>query len=141
MRRPRLLLRLRLLTEPSQEDAPMTHNNPAALASSAAEAIRALNHATLDAHGRDGWTYPGDAYDVIGALDRMAGGLNQALEQVWMLLSGLAADGHVRSDRGDIDQPMTEARAALDDARAAADRLTVALSRAHAATSPLAWQD
>lgn len=119
----------------------MARHTPSDLASRAAEVIRALNHATLDTYGHEGWTYPGDAYDVIGGLDRMAGGLNQALEQVWMLLSGLAVDGHVRSDRGGIDQPMAEARAALDDARAAADRLTVALSRAHAATSPLAWQD
>lgn len=113
--------------------------SPRELASSAAESIRALNHATLSC--RDGWEYPGDVYDVIGGLDQMAGGLNQALEQIWMLLSGLAADGHVRGDRGDADQDMAAARVALDQARASADQLVSALSRAHSATSPLAWQD
>jgi hypothetical protein len=118
----------------------MATKTPADLAFSAAELVRALNHATL-APGRDGWEYPGDAYDVIGGLDQTAGGMSQALEQVWTLLSGLVADGHVRSDRGTPDEDLSAARAALDDARAAADQLAAALGRAHSATNPLGWQD
>jgi len=119
----------------------MNTKTPAQYASTAADAIRALNHATLTTTGRDGWEYPSDAYDVIGALDQMAGGMNQALKQVWMLLSGLAGDGHIRSDQGTPDQDLAAARAALDTARAAADQLVTALSRAHSATGHLGYQD
>lgn len=118
----------------------MTVKTPAALASSAAEAVRTLNHATLSP-GRYGWEYPGDAYQVIGGLDQTAGRMNQALEQIWALLSGLAADGHVRSDRGTPDADLTATRTALDTARAAADQLTTALRRAHSAASHLGLHD
>ncbi|MEU3574724.1 hypothetical protein AB0E96_40930 [Kitasatospora sp. NPDC036755] len=117
----------------------MTETSPAKLADQAAEAIRALNHATL-ATGRDDWEFPSNAYDVIGGLDRMAGGLDQALGQVWSLLAKLATAGHVTSDRGDANRDLDDARSALDAARAAADQLVTALSRAHSATSPLAYK-
>lgn len=118
----------------------MTDTTPAANADHAAEAIRALNHTTIGP-GRNGWEYPADAYSVIGDLDRLAQYLPQACGQVWSLLSGLAADGHVRSDRGDADADLAAARAALDDAAAAARALQEALARAHSATSALAWQE
>ncbi|WP_327707545.1 hypothetical protein OG530_40990 (plasmid) [Streptomyces decoyicus] len=109
---------------------------PAAHATAAAEAVRALNHATLGP-GRDGWEYPSDAYDVIGGLDRMAGGLPQALDQVWALVGGLAADGYVRSDRGDASIDLADARTAIEDAKTALEMLSNALNRAHSATAPL----
>lgn len=118
----------------------MAPQTPAQLASAAAESVRSLNHATLSP-GRAGWEEPSDAYDVIGGLDRAASMLPQALDQVWSLLSGLAADGHLGSDRGTVTADMAEARLALDEARAAAQRLNAALTRAHSATSHLAWQD
>lgn len=118
----------------------MAAKTPAAHASAAAESVRSLNHATLSL-GRSGWRFPGDAYDVIGGLDHAASMLPQALDQVWSLLSRLAADGHMLSDRGTLTQDMTEARYALNDARAAAQRLNAALTRAHSATSHLAWQE
>ncbi len=117
----------------------MTDTTPAQFADQAAEAIRALNHATL-ATGRDDWEFPSNAYDVIGGLDRMAGGLDQALNQVWSLLAKLADSGHVTSDRGTPDRDLRDARDALTAARAAADQLVTALSAAHSATSPLAYK-
>lgn len=116
-------------------------HTPAAYAREAEEAIRALTHVTISTGGQDGWQYPSDTYEVIGGLDHLAMNLPQALGQVWSMLSGLAADGHVSSDRGTTDADLTAARAALDDAAAAARALQMALARAHSATSPLSWQD
>lgn len=113
---------------------------PAQLASDAAEAVRGLNHATLSPGHLD-WEYPSNAYSVIGGLERATGSLPQALEQVWSLLSGLAADGHVGSTTGDPDKDLTAAHAALKEARAAAGALNAALQRAHSATSPLKYED
>jgi len=117
----------------------MPAKSPATLASSAAEAIRSLNHATLN-YGRVDWEYPSDAYDVIGGLDRMAGMLPQALDQVDALLSTVAGDKRLRSDRGTPDQDIVQALAALADARDAAVQLNAALSRAHSATGALGWE-
>lgn len=57
-----------------------TVKTPTELASHAADAVRALNHATL---GTDqyGWEEPADVYTVLGALSAMAGDLPQALDQ------------------------------------------------------------
>lgn len=119
----------------------MTDQTPAVHARAAADAIRFLNHVTLSPGGRGGWQYPADAHDVLGGLDQMAGGLGQALEQVWMLLVGLAGDDHVRSARGDVSIDLSAARNALFDAHAAVDQLVGALGRAHSATSGLAWDE
>lgn len=113
---------------------------PAQLASDAAESIRGLNHVTLSIGDLD-WEYPSNAYSVIGGLERAVGYLPQALEQVWSLLSGLAADGHVGSTTGDPDRNLNEAHAALDEARSLAARMNSALQRAHNATSPLTYED
>lgn len=114
---------------------------PTQFASEAAEAVRGLNHATFSGAGAYGWEYPSNAYSVIGGLERAAGYLPQALEQVWTLLSGLDADKHVGSTTGDPNKDLTAARAALDEARAAAAALNAALQRAHNATSPLTYED
>jgi hypothetical protein len=114
--------------------------SPAQLASAVAEAIRGLNHATLSTGGAD-WEYPSNAYGVIGSLERASGYLPQSLDQLWSLLSGLAADGHVGSTTGDAEKGLKEARAALDAARTAAVHLNIALQRAHNATSPLTYED
>lgn len=118
----------------------MPAKTPAAHASTAAEAIRSLNHATLSP-ARNGWTYPGDAYSVIGNLDHAASMLPQAIDQVRALLSSLSAVGRLRSDRGTLDRDIVEALASLEDARYAAQTLNEALSRAHSATSHLAWEE
>jgi hypothetical protein len=113
---------------------------PSELASDAAESIRGLNHATLSVGHMD-WEYPSNGYSVIGGLERAAGYLPQSLDQVRSLLSGLFLDGHVGSTTGNAEKDVTEAIAALDEARTAATALNAALQRAHTATSPLTYED
>jgi hypothetical protein len=116
---------------------------PAQLASTAADAIQALNHATFNTSYEDGgWWWPSDAYDVVGGLDRMAGMLGQALDQVAAHVKRLAQQGHIRSDKGgDGGENVAAALAALESARADAQRLTSRLATVHSALSPLAYQD
>lgn len=108
---------------------------PADHARAAADAVNALNHATLTPPDA-GWEHPADAYDVLGGLDRMAGGLPQAIEQTWALLSRAKRRGSLRSTR-DIDTDLAAAKKALRAAATAAHHLQAALARAHAATSSL----
>lgn len=118
----------------------MTAKTPARMTTDAAESVRALNHATFGP-GRNGWRMPSDVYDVIGGLDQMAMMLPQAIGQIAALLTRLADDDHMRSDRGSLDRDLVESLAALEDAHDAAQQLNAALSRAHSATSHLAWED
>jgi hypothetical protein len=115
----------------------MDTKTPAQLADDAAEAIRGLNHATLST--RPGWEYPSDAYSVVGGLARAVGGLTQAADQIGALIEEL--DGHLTSDRGTLDADVIAAYAALADSTDAARTLYEALNRAHAALSPLGYQD
>ena len=68
-----------------------------ALARTAAEAIRALNHATLDA---DGLGQPADAYEVLGELSLAASRLPQLLGQVGTWLATALAAGRLGCDDG-----------------------------------------
>lgn len=77
-------------------DAPQAAG-PAALASAAAEAIRALNHATL---GGDGLGQPADAYQVLGELSLAAARLPQLLGQVGTWLATALARGQLGCDDG-----------------------------------------
>lgn len=113
---------------------------PAQLAHDAAEAIRALNHATIST--RDGWQFPADAYSVVGNLRELAQRLPQLLLQTEELLQRLAEGDHIRSDRG--GNGAAEVNAALnnlDRAREEALIMEAALATAHSALSPLAYQD
>lgn len=113
---------------------------PSELADAAAEAVRALNHATQST--RPGWEYPSDAYDVVGDLLTMTHRLPQLLEQVDAHIRRLAGGDHIRSDRG--GNGADEVAAALDGlARASEDAVTMAaaLDTVHGALSPLAWKD
>ncbi|PVE13145.1 hypothetical protein [Streptomyces scopuliridis] len=110
---------------------------PAQLADDAAEAVRAINHATQSQ--RPGWEFPGDAYSVVGALARMAAGLPQALDQIGYLPESMA--GNLRSDKGTLDADLEDTYGALADAHDAAQTLYEALNRAHSALSPIAYQD
>ena len=106
-------------------------------ADTAAEAVRALNHATLPAAGT--LTGPADLYDVVGALASLTARLPQALSQLQAFLAGEHAAGRVRV----VDGPHTgDPAAALVDidrwltrAATAADTLRHALEPAHAALS------
>jgi hypothetical protein len=60
---------------------PGTPDAARAVADSASEAIRALNHATLPADGYPGLQYPADAYYLLGALNQLVTRIPQLLEQ------------------------------------------------------------
>jgi hypothetical protein len=68
-----------------------------ALARTAAEAIRGLNHATL---GAGGLAHPADAYAVLGELSLAASGLPQLLGQVGTWLAAALAAGRLGCDDG-----------------------------------------
>lgn len=114
------------------------HKTPAQLADDAAEAIRALNHATLSP--RDGWEYPADAYSVVGNLGTLVMRLPQLLEQVTQHVEKLHQDGHVVADTGDTLERLYNLSAASVEAGEAAQKLRSALDEMHAMLSPLAYK-
>lgn len=99
-----------------------------ALARTAAEAVRSLNHATC---GEDGLAHPADAYGLIGELSLAASRLPQLLAQVgrW---PGRALDrGRLGSDDGsDPAHAVAAASAFPGDARGSAAALAQDLSEA-----------
>jgi hypothetical protein len=70
----------------------------AALARTAAEAVRGLNHATRHEAGLG---QPSVACDVLGSLSLAASRLGQALAQVTRYLDRALADGRLGHDLGD----------------------------------------
>jgi hypothetical protein len=102
---------------------------PPVLAGQAAEAVRALNHATLPAAG--GLVFPADAYDVTGALSLLASRLPQALAQLLTFLRTEVEAGRVVIVAGDqAGNPaavLAAVTASLDSAVASARRLHQAL--------------
>jgi hypothetical protein len=113
-------------------------NGPARRAEEAAEAIRALNHATLPGAGE--LVFPADAYEVAGVLATLAARLPQALTQLSAFLGGevdagrvvIVAGGHA----GDPAAAISIARRHLGAAAAAAGQLQHALD---AAQQALTW--
>jgi len=112
--------------------------SPAALAGQAAEAVRALNHATLPGSG--GLVFPADAYDVTGALSVLASRLPQALAQLLAFLRSEVKAGRVviiaGDHAGDPAAVLAAVTASLDSAAASARRLHQALD---AAQNNLTW--
>ena len=108
------------------------------LAGQAAEALRALNHATLP--GAGGLEYPAAAYDVTGQLAVLAARLPQALAQLLAFLQAEAAAGRVvivaGPHAGDPAAALTAVTSCLDAAAAAARKLHQALDSAQ---SHLTW--
>ncbi|WP_055526605.1 hypothetical protein [Streptomyces graminilatus] len=118
----------------------MTAKTPAQLADDAAEAIRALNHATMST--RPGWEFPADAYSVVGNLRELAQRLPQLYGQIGVFIQRLAADDHIRSDKGgDGADEVTAAYDALMRAQDDAVTMEAALDGAHSALSPLAYKE
>lgn len=118
----------------------MTDKTPAQHASTAAEAVRAINHATLSPLPSDGWTYPSDAYSTVGGLSRVAMMLPQALEQIGNFIEKMTEEGHLSSDRGTLQADLTDTHSGLVDASAAARQLHEALNRAHSGLSAIAYK-
>jgi hypothetical protein len=110
---------------------------PALAARRAAEAVRALNHATLSGSG---YVWPGDVDDVIGELQTLAERLPQALGQAVRFLEDAHGAGRVGHDTdpaavgvavaelvGDLDRAgrdVAELAASLRCARANSCHLT-----------------
>jgi hypothetical protein len=116
---------------------PPRHSAPARHAAAASEAIRALNHATLEP---DGLEFPSDAYDVVASLWELAHRLPQALGQLQTFLAREAEAGRLRIVAGEhVDRP-DEALAliaySLGTASGHAVQLGQALGKAQAA---LTW--
>ncbi len=111
---------------------------PADLAGQAAEAVRALNHATLP--GTGGLEYPAGAYEVSGQLSLLAARLPQALAQLHAFLQEQAAAGAITvvagQHAGDPAAMLAAVTADLDAAVASARRLHQALD---AAQNHLTW--
>ena len=99
----------------------VTGDDAIALARTAAEAIRGLNHATRH---EGGLGQPSVAYDVAGALSLAASRLGQALAQITRYLDRALADGRLGHDLGDDPRFAVEtAGRFLDDARLSAAAL------------------
>jgi hypothetical protein len=99
-----------------------------ALARSAAEAIRSLNHATL---GGNGLGQPADAYEVLGELSLAASRLPQLLGQVGTWLATALAAGRLGCDDGTSPAAAVSGTwLFISDARASAAALAEALGQA-----------
>lgn len=111
---------------------------PARLADQAAEAVRALNYATLPGAGE--LEFPADVYETAGALGVLAARLPQALAQLSAFLQAeehagriiIVAGGHA----GGPAAAVSAARGHLGAAAAAAGHLQQALD---AAQQALTW--
>ena len=113
--------------------APLT---PAEIAESAAESIRALNHALYA-----GLPYPGDAYTTVGNLSHLASMLPQALNMTRAAVEKLEGAGGLYSDRGTLPGDLVGAYAGLEQAAADAQTLYGSLARAHAELSHIGLRD
>ena len=92
-----------------------------ALAHTAAETIRALNHATLSGGGL---AQPADAYQLLGELSLAASRLPQLLTQVERWLEGALAAGQLGcDDRTDPAVAVSGAQTYMTDARTTAAAL------------------
>jgi hypothetical protein len=99
-----------------------------ALARTAAEAIRGLNHATL---GAGGLGQPSDAYAVLGELSLTASRIPQLLGQVGRWLASALAAGRLGCDDGtDPAAAVSGAWLFLSGARASAAALARDLDHA-----------
>jgi hypothetical protein len=118
----------------------MTGHQPSVLglADTAAEAIRALAHATRPARG--GLTYPADVYELLGTLGLLAGCLPQVLAQIEDFLTTELAAGRVvivaGDHAGDPGAVIGEAATFLHRAQTAAGGLARDID---AAQSALVW--
>ena len=99
----------------------LTGDDTVALARTAAEAIRGLNHATRHENGLG---QPSAAYDVLGSLSLAASRTGQALAQITRYLDQALAGSRLGHDLGDDPRFAVEtAGLFLDDARLSAAAL------------------
>ena len=115
---------------------------PSQLAENAAEAVRALNHATLEPAA---YPYPSEVDATVQALITLAGRLPQAIVQSDAALAALDTAGRLRldamTDSPSLEHHLAAVHQATDHAQRAAEDLTAALKRLGSLTSHLAWDD
>ncbi len=115
----------------------MSSRGPDHLVWDAAEKVRAFNHTTLSS-GTD-WEYPSHSYDALGALDRLAGILPQALEQALRPVTHTHAQGRIAIDGGgDADAEVRKLQTALSSALRYAVGLSETIGAMHAITGRMA---
>lgn len=107
---------------------------PAQLADDAAEAVRALAHATLSRPAA-GWEYPSDAYSTVANLAILANRLTQAVGQLEGFVGEMEDDGRLRSDHGpdDLEVRLLAFHSAMAEAIQKTRALYASLDRAHQA--------
>jgi hypothetical protein len=111
---------------------------PVRHAETAAEAVRALNHATLPA--ARGLTEPADAYAVVGSLAVMTGRLPQALAQLQAFVEAEVAAGRVAIVAGaHAGDPEAAAAAVARGVRTASAATEVLRDVLHQVHETLAW--
>ena len=87
------------------------HLRPDEYADQAAEAIRSLNHATINGRG---YVYPADVDAVIAHLSATTYGMLQSVSQMQRWLFSEADRGRVRHDQGeDVETALEELSGAL----------------------------
>jgi hypothetical protein len=109
------------------------NREPATIARSAAEEIRALNHRTINGNA---FEEPSDIYRTVGEIKQAVWGMPQAIEQIWGELRTMRDADTIRMDNGanaaeeveKSQQELNEARQLLDQAGKALDRATSVLS-------------
>jgi hypothetical protein len=112
---------------------------PAEAANTAAESVRALNHATLSGTG---YEWPSDVGAVMNALTTLAQRLPQALDQAGRWLEREHNAGRVGHDHGDaltfdaVDQALTHRPRAHRRARLPPHRAPLVTARPRALASP-----
>ncbi|UQA91220.1 hypothetical protein [Streptomyces halobius] len=109
---------------------------PAYSLSQAAKNVRQFNHASR-ATGT-GWEYPSASYTALGALSHLVSMLPQALEQAINPVMRTYEHGRVAIDGGgDADEAVKHMRAALANAKQAAELLNEAVAHLHSTTSAM----
>jgi flavorubredoxin len=110
------------------------------VANAAAEAVRVLNHATLN-HAAEALRYPSDADAVIEALATMAARLPQLLEQIADWLSQQGADGRLAVTHGPYGgypgEAVDDVRSWLSEAKECTAGLHYALDQARQTTAAI----
>lgn len=111
---------------------------PSRMLDSAAEQVRAFNHASISTG--DDWQFPSHSYDALGNLAYLLRMLPQAIEQATLPAVRAHDGGRLLIDGGsDPGEALQRLRVALADAVTNAESLAVAVDRMHSATSPMAF--
>jgi hypothetical protein len=114
----------------------MSGQTPGQLAETAAESIRALNHALYN-----GLDTRGDAYTLVGQLARLASMLPQALTMTRQAVEKLQQEGNLRSDHDALTADLARTYGGLRTAAKTAQTLHGSIGIAHAGLGHISMQD